>query len=117
RDGSFERPHGSCDRRRLRVPGALRRGEDAMRGAAPRSRGARARPPLGVLESVSPMSTGMGIPKDALLAARNVVQEYGLPDGRRVRAVSDVSFDLGWGENLAIVGETASGKTTLARTL
>lgn len=34
-----------------------------------------------------------------------------------VRAVDGVSFDLGAGESLAIVGETGSGKTTIARAI
>jgi peptide/nickel transport system ATP-binding protein len=43
-----------------------------------------------------------------------------LPDGRdgpAVRAVDAVSFDLADGKALAIVGETGSGKTTIARAL
>jgi peptide/nickel transport system ATP-binding protein len=43
-----------------------------------------------------------------------------LPDGRNgpaVRAVDSVSFDLADGEALAVVGETGSGKTSVARAL
>ncbi len=39
------------------------------------------------------------------------------PDGPPVRAVDGVSFALAAGASLAIVGETGSGKTTLARAL
>jgi len=41
----------------------------------------------------------------------------GTEDGWGVRAVDGVSFDLGRGEALGIVGETGAGKTTIARAL
>ncbi len=61
-------------------------------------------------------------PPDVLLEARHVVQEFVVRDsggvrGGVVQAVSDVSFDVRRGETLGIVGETGSGKTTLARSL
>lgn len=37
------------------------------------------------------------------------------PDGRRIEAVRSVSLEVGDGERLAIVGPSASGKTTLLR--
>jgi oligopeptide transport system ATP-binding protein len=57
-----------------------------------------------------------------LLEVRDVVQEFAVrgPGGVKgavVHAVSDVSFEVGAGETLGIVGETGSGKTTLARSV
>jgi ABC-type oligopeptide transport system ATPase subunit len=59
-----------------------------------------------------------------LLAVRGLtkhfpVRERGLraPRGETVRAVEDVSFELGLGESLGLVGESGCGKKTLARCL
>jgi oligopeptide/dipeptide ABC transporter ATP-binding protein len=57
-----------------------------------------------------------------LLEVRHVVQEFDLRNhggvkSGRVQAVSDVSFEVVAGETLGIVGETGSGKTTVARCL
>jgi len=55
-----------------------------------------------------------------LLCVRNLTVHFPSADGRDgavVRAVDGVSFDLAAGEALAIVGETGSGKTTIARAL
>jgi peptide/nickel transport system ATP-binding protein len=54
-----------------------------------------------------------------LLAVHDLQVSYTptAPDGLPVRAVDGVSFELEAGASLAIVGETGSGKTTLARAL
>ncbi|MBO0893893.1 MAG: ABC transporter ATP-binding protein [Acidimicrobiales bacterium] len=57
-----------------------------------------------------------------LLDLRHLVQEFTLRDfggvkGGTVKAVSDVSLTIQPGETLGLVGETGSGKTTLARTV
>jgi oligopeptide/dipeptide ABC transporter ATP-binding protein len=57
-----------------------------------------------------------------LLDLRHLVQEFVLRDfggvkGGTVKAVSDVSLTIHSGETLGLVGETGSGKTTLARTV
>ena len=53
----------------------------------------------------------------ALLSARNLVKTFHAKGGRRVQALSDVSFELYRGETLGVVGESGSGKSTLARAL
>ena len=58
-----------------------------------------------------------------LLDVRNLTKHFPVRSGPfqrpsgTVQAVTDVSFQLGEGESLSLVGESGCGKTTLARTL
>lgn len=49
-----------------------------------------------------------------LLEVKNLVIEYRTDDGV-VQALNDVSFSIGEGKTLGLVGETGAGKTTLAK--
>src|SRR5688500_19776049 len=69
----------------------------------------------------APSATPAGI-NEPLLAVRGLCKYFPLhaPGIRRkvtglTRAVEDVSFDLGQGESLGLVGESGCGKTTTAR--
>jgi oligopeptide/dipeptide ABC transporter ATP-binding protein len=56
-----------------------------------------------------------------LLEVRDLVKHYAagglFAKGRPVRAVEDVSFDVGRGETLALVGESGCGKSSVGRTI
>jgi peptide/nickel transport system ATP-binding protein len=51
------------------------------------------------------------------LEVSSLVRSFRRPDGRVVRAVDEVSFDLNPGETLGLVGESGCGKSSLARAL
>ncbi|MFC0211887.1 ABC transporter ATP-binding protein [Paenibacillus chartarius] len=52
-----------------------------------------------------------------LLEVRSLRQHFQLGEGRVIKAVNDISFDIRAGETLGIVGESGSGKTTAGRTI
>ena len=54
---------------------------------------------------------------EVLLAVDQLVVEFGAGRGRKVHAVSGVSFDLIKGETLGLVGESGCGKSSTARAL
>lgn len=56
-------------------------------------------------------------PDEVMLSVRDLVVEFELKDGARVKAVSGVSFDVRRGETLGIVGESGCGKTTVGKAL
>jgi len=52
---------------------------------------------------------------DKILQVRHLKKIFPRQDGGEIVAVDDVSFSLSAGEKLAIIGESGSGKTTVAR--
>jgi oligopeptide/dipeptide ABC transporter ATP-binding protein len=52
---------------------------------------------------------------EPLLRVRGLVKHFPIDRQRSVKAVNDISFDIGQGEALALVGESGSGKTTTGR--
>ena len=52
---------------------------------------------------------------DKLLQVRHLKKIFPRQEGGEILAVDDVSFTLSAGEKLAIIGESGSGKTTVAR--
>ena len=56
-------------------------------------------------------------PDDMVLRVEGLVVEYPATDHRVVQAVSNVSFDIGKGETLGLVGESGCGKSTTGRSV
>ena len=58
---------------------------------------------------------------DILLEVKNLKQYFpirtGLLSSKPLKAVDDVSFTIGRGETLGLVGESGCGKTTVGRTI
>ncbi|MDM8541647.1 ATP-binding cassette domain-containing protein [Desulfococcaceae bacterium HSG9] len=54
---------------------------------------------------------------EVLLDIRNLTVEFNAGKGRKVCAVSDVSFQMAKGETLGLVGESGCGKSSLARAI
>lgn len=53
--------------------------------------------------------------KEPILEVKNIIKEFNYNNGKKLRAVDDVSFQLYPGECLGIVGESGCGKSTLAK--
>ncbi|HEV8298629.1 MAG TPA: ATP-binding cassette domain-containing protein, partial [Acidimicrobiales bacterium] len=54
---------------------------------------------------------------DLLVRVENLVVEFPAGKGRKVHAVSDISFDIVEGETLGLVGESGCGKSTTGRAI
>ena len=54
--------------------------------------------------------------RSSFLSVRDLVVYYH-SEGKTVKAVNGVSFDLGKGQTIGLVGETGAGKTTIAKAL
>lgn len=52
-----------------------------------------------------------------MIAAKNLSYSYTLANGKKITAIQNVSFELGSGETLGIIGKTGSGKSTLVSVL
>lgn len=63
---------------------------------------------------ISKSTIGMETP---LLRVEELVVEFPATQRRKVHAVSSVSFDIGRGETLGLVGESGCGKSSLARAI
>jgi peptide/nickel transport system ATP-binding protein len=98
-----------------------RRAHELRLGAIGRkpAAGAAATPP--VVAGPTPTLTPPGPEVETLLEVRGLTKEFIARSGflgrgtHAVRAVDDVSFDIGSGQALGLVGETGAGKSTVGR--
>lgn len=66
---------------------------------------------------VSAVRPGVIDHTEIILEIQNLIVEYRASKGRKVHAVSDVSFQLARGETLGLVGESGCGKSSVARAI
>ncbi|MFZ0441290.1 MAG: ATP-binding cassette domain-containing protein, partial [Methanobacterium sp.] len=52
-----------------------------------------------------------------MISVKNVSKTYKMKDGAEVKALDNISIDVGKGEILGIIGVSGSGKSTLLRIL
>jgi oligopeptide transport system ATP-binding protein len=65
----------------------------------------------------TPAGTGAPAGGGCLLSVRDLTVTYGLRTRQPVRAVAGVSLDVGLGRTLALIGESGSGKSSIARAI
>jgi peptide/nickel transport system ATP-binding protein len=73
-------------------------------------------------EASPAQGNGRGAPAEPLLSIRDLhvwfeLRRWGFGHAGYVRAVDGVTFDLGYGEAIGVVGESGCGKTTLMKTI
>lgn len=54
---------------------------------------------------------------DNILEVRHLKQYFNVNNNMTIKAIDDVSFQIGKGEIFGLIGETGSGKSTIARTI
>ncbi|TMC02504.1 MAG: ATP-binding cassette domain-containing protein, partial [Chloroflexi bacterium] len=91
-------------------PGQVRAGAGARRRAAG---GPAVTAPLGTARA----DLDGRAPADCLLRISDLTVTYGLRSRQPVRAVVDVSLEVRTGRTLALIGESGSGKSSIARAI